>query len=226
MCFASTVGGNASTLYSASIHPRRVLFSSRFLNFTCVLSKWWMSWFSLFFHFSTKQDLCKAWGGTTVWRRYPWPRRYPSLSGTNGNTMHEHQFVIRWFDIERNTQVPLPPAAWPRKVEPWGATNYLADSGAVLVNHSQEPVMVVSGTGRKKVLEITDFYRFMCNAFCDILKMFILGVFFGCIILGEIKEKTRKCTWVLEKMPTFISSSVEGVKSTIWYFCLLFDLLI
>lgn len=48
--------------------------------------------------------------------------------------------------------VPLPPSAWPRKVEPWGATNYLADSGAVLVSQSQEPVMVVSGTGRKKIV--------------------------------------------------------------------------
>ena len=51
-------------------------------------------------------------------------------------------------------QVPLPPLAWPRKVEPWGATNYLADSGAVIVSQSQEPVMFVSGTGRKKVNKI------------------------------------------------------------------------
>ena len=53
-----------------------------------------------------------------------------------------------------HSQVPLPPSAWPRKVEPWGATNYLADSGAVLVSQSQEPVMAVSGTGRKKVQNV------------------------------------------------------------------------
>jgi len=52
----------------------------------------------------------------------------------------------------RAPTVHLPPLAWPRKVEPWGATNYLADSGAVIVSQSQEPVMFVSGTGRKKIV--------------------------------------------------------------------------
>lgn len=66
-----------------------------------------------------------------------------------------------------HTQVPLPPSAWPRKVEPWGATNYLADSGAVLVSQSQEPVMIVSGTGRKKVKQICSASYFCLEANCN-----------------------------------------------------------
>ncbi len=43
------------------------------------------------------------------------------------------------------------PLKWPRSNEPWGLTSYMADTEATIVN-TPEPVMVVGGTGRKKIV--------------------------------------------------------------------------
>jgi hypothetical protein len=48
-------------------------------------------------------------------------------------------------------QVLNPPPPYPRCVEPWGFTSYLADTGASIVNQS-EPVLVMSGIRKKVVI--------------------------------------------------------------------------